>query len=60
MKATQYITVDMGPGKRIALVAHDNMKQEMIDWAMEHARSFLSIPCAAPAPPPGWSAGPPA
>ncbi len=40
MKATQYITVDMGPGKRIALVAHDNMKQEMIDWAMEHRQEL--------------------
>lgn len=40
MKVTQYITVDMGLGKRIALVAHDNMKQEMIDWATEHRQEL--------------------
>lgn len=31
-----FVTVKMGVCKRIALVAHDNMKQELIDWVREH------------------------
>ncbi len=36
MKQQQFVTVAMAPHKRIALVAHDNMKQELIDWVKEH------------------------
>ena len=31
-----FTTITMEPGKHIALVAHDNRKQDLIAWAMEH------------------------
>ena len=33
---SSYIEIKMHPRKRIALVAHDNKKQELIDWALCH------------------------
>ena len=31
-----FTTITMEPRKHIALVAHDNRKQDLIEWAMEH------------------------
>ncbi len=40
-----YITLPIGRQKNIALIAHDNMKRELIDWVKENAdilkRHFL-------------------
>ena len=36
MTSTEMIDIESPPTKRIALVAHDNMKREMLEWATEH------------------------
>jgi methylglyoxal synthase len=36
MTSTEMINIESPSNKRIALVAHDNMKREMLEWAAEH------------------------
>ena len=36
MTSTEMINIESPANKRIALVAHDNMKREMLEWATEH------------------------
>ena len=36
MTSTEMINIESPATKRIALVAHDNMKREMLEWATEH------------------------
>jgi methylglyoxal synthase len=36
MTSTEMINIESPANKRIALVAHDNMKREMLEWAAEH------------------------
>jgi methylglyoxal synthase len=36
MTSTEMISIESPANKRIALVAHDNMKREMLEWAAEH------------------------
>jgi methylglyoxal synthase len=36
MTSTEMINIESPATKRIALVAHDNMKREMLEWAAEH------------------------
>ena len=36
MSKSKYITFTIGQTKRIALIAHDGMKQKLIDWCDEH------------------------
>ena len=36
MSKSKYITFTIGKTKRIALIAHDGMKQKLIDWCDEH------------------------
>jgi methylglyoxal synthase len=36
MTSTEMINIESPATKRIALVAHDNMKHEMLEWASEH------------------------
>jgi methylglyoxal synthase len=36
MTSTEMINIESPASKRIALVAHDNMKREMLEWAAEH------------------------
>ena len=36
MSKSMYITFTIGKTKRIALIAHDGMKQKLIDWCDEH------------------------
>ena len=53
-----FTTITMEPRKHIALVAHDNRKQDLIEWAMEH-KEELARHAQAPQPPwwpgtPGW------
>ena len=36
MKEQKYITFTIGRQKRIALIAHDGMKKQLIDWCAEH------------------------
>ena len=36
MSKSNYITFTIGKTKRIALIAHDGMKQKLIDWCSEH------------------------
>lgn len=38
----QFTNAPMGACKRVALVAHDNMKQEMMDWAQEHRQELAA------------------
>ncbi len=32
----EYITLTLGKSKNIALIAHDNMKKDLIEWCIEH------------------------
>jgi methylglyoxal synthase len=36
MTSNEMINIESPANKRIALVAHDNMKREMLEWATEH------------------------
>jgi len=36
MTSSEMIDIESPANKRIALVAHDNMKREMLEWATEH------------------------
>ncbi|QNM94748.1 methylglyoxal synthase [Chitinimonas koreensis] len=36
MATMQYTEIAMQPGKRLALVAHDNKKADLLDWARTH------------------------
>lgn len=35
-----YVTLTIGKQKNIALIAHDNMKRELIDWVKENAETL--------------------
>lgn len=37
----EYITLTIGATKSVALIAHDNKKQELIDWCLEHKAILL-------------------
>ena len=37
----EYITLTIGATKSVALIAHDNKKQELIDWCLEHQAILL-------------------
>ncbi len=33
----EYVTLTIGKQKNIALIAHDNMKHELVEWVKENA-----------------------